>query len=346
MKNNKEIIYIIFSFVLFTYYIWFKFIRKHLPKDIPFTLSLLKLIILLSIIITFIIMLKHIFKPIQSDQSKILEKMKLLLIKPFFILDNFLQHNNYFHLVFKNLVQLLFKFLFYKLDYTKNSVDVRIFFLIWTFTPRMLMIILFYIDIFYLHKLFLIYIFVYLNVIPLLFKYFIYLMKKYKEEYITFLETWYEVQEISEDNNINYLPLDGNNYTTVRTFLNMQTISLGFSSYKYQCSLKWEIIHKYFPNIKNMSDLTKQQIIFLEKDFYNLIILVTHLDYFFSHYNYHATEFNKVIKLFFIFIYLLYLIGWLYILIISLHTFHLTILENLFLQHFHDIIEPFSETLL
>ena len=339
-----RIINILIASIILTYYIWFQFIRERLPRDIPFDLSLIGFFILLSIIIVFMLIIKREIKPINSNYKGFLLKILSILFQPFYTLNNFLQHNNYFRFACIKIFKLFFKYLFSTVNYTKNTADIRVLIFIWTFIPRILLLMIFYVDIFYFHQLYFIYVFAIISFMPLLYKYFIYLMKKYEEEFITFLENWYEIEEI----NTNELPLDGENYTTIRAFVDMQSFNLYFSSTSllYKCSLKYNLIQKYYPHIKNWADLNQQQINFLEKDFHDLIPLIIKMNYFFFAYTIDIKDIIQDTKKLNILLYSLYLIGWLYILIISLPTFHLLPFEEILLKSFQDNFEPFSNLLL
>src|SRR5271163_4710996 len=137
MKKTKLNYYIlnILGFIMIIWYIWVRFIMQRLPKDIPFNLSLL-----LQTLTPF---LYNIFKPLYA-------------------LDLLIKQNVYVDQVIHKMVSKLTVMAFADISQTYN------FYFIWHFAPKIILLMLLYIDVFYFHKLSLIYSFIFLSAITLL----------------------------------------------------------------------------------------------------------------------------------------------------------------------------------
>lgn len=362
--NNSLKFYIlnIFGFILILSYIWIRFLRSRLPRDIPFDLTLITLSILIITCIIFIIILKQIIKPNISD-STLKEVMILFYQKCFLPLINKMKEPiDHLDFLFRNI--LLIKHIFHKMAhflriifYEKSYLIRNIVYFFIVFCPKFTILFFLCIDIYIYSKLFYFYKVIILSLIPLGFNYIVYSLNKYLNEYITFLETYYEVDIIRlhidpECDLLDVYTPDGNLKFLIKTFLNMQYgYSSSYNDVKYKCTLTWNLVDKYFPSMEpslrifdDFTAYTEKQRIIMEKDFYELIPPTRDMYNFCTNYNSFLKRLQiiKIVKILNIILYTGYLICWLYILVVSLHTFHLTSIEINLLKNWQDIYEPFS----
>jgi len=90
------------------FYIWHRYIRERLPRDIPFQPTLLNLLFLITISLTYFYILLRIFKP-KPPHPWILQLFHILqpVFKPWYALDAVIQENVYFHRFINNLGKML-----------------------------------------------------------------------------------------------------------------------------------------------------------------------------------------------------------------------------------------------
>jgi hypothetical protein len=232
------------GFIVISYYIWFRFIQERLPRDIPFSLSLFSLVTLSFIIIVFLMALKQVIKPQITDVHHILHPFLIKCYKPFSVFNEKVKNIRYINsFIFSIAKTLTF------INYQQIHDNFRLY-LILFFLPKYILIFLLYIDILYFKKLFLVYIFAFISLIPLILKYFLFLMESTLEKYIKDLELLYEIEILSTDPDpeLDYAKLikgDGNFGFTIRSYLNQQNFSK--NNCKYKCIVTWEALEKYYP---------------------------------------------------------------------------------------------------
>jgi hypothetical protein len=114
---NNKVISVLLGFVIFSYFIWFRFIRERLPRDIPFNLSLFTVILLMFLIYLYsysiITLMRYIIyneriktslKVLQPKErsfpSQLLLPYIFKLYKPVILLDKVLKQNKYIKAVY------------------------------------------------------------------------------------------------------------------------------------------------------------------------------------------------------------------------------------------------------
>src|ERR1700677_1472579 len=188
MHNNLQVmkklitkyILIILGLILFLSFIWLRFIRIRLPRDIPFELSLLGFIFLLyicSIYIYFIISMLFNYK----TDSKVLSTLISYIYKPFITLDEAIKTNAIIKPYYE-------KFLYRLVTKTKGINYFKVY-LIFEIIPRIILVSALLIDTFYFHCLFLLYKVIIVSLLFLIGKYIKYSFTYAKEQYILELES-------------------------------------------------------------------------------------------------------------------------------------------------------------
>jgi hypothetical protein len=337
-KNNiKFYILISLGISVIALYFWGRFIRQRLPRDIPFDLTLWSLIVLIIILISFIITIKYLLKPKISILYPILYPTLLKIYKPIYVLNDFIKDNKYLKHTILKIAQNLtcISFLYGNTYY--------MFYLIFYILPKFILLTLFYLDIFYFHKFNLFYNFIFLSIIPLTISYIFYLMQNTLEHYTNYLEERYEAEILSTNPNpeFDYADCLTEEDYLIRRFLNQQNANSIL--FKYKCSIGWGIVRERYPEITSLTDLTMDQKLLVENHFYDIMPGVINMSCLSNHYEYVLKHYSWELKWIHIILYLLYLFGWLYIIFISIETFHFTSLDIRFLINFCETRDPFSE---
>ena len=117
LTTNKQLLYqylmVLLGFFMFVSYIWFRFIRERLPREIPFTLSLISFFTLIVIIISLGFIIYRIRYPKIPPQF-VYDLIKLLIeiLKPLEIFDTLLKQNSkvqrYVITIFAYIIKKLF----------------------------------------------------------------------------------------------------------------------------------------------------------------------------------------------------------------------------------------------
>jgi len=347
----------ILGFLFVPYYIWFRFIRERLPKEIPFNLTLVYFLILLCIcIIYFYIILRSV---IPKTPSAFILNIRAVFFSRLFI--PFMTLEEYFNVsIYKiSIIKILFekclilianivkKIRIYWLSTYINGVITTL-----SIGPTFLFLFLFLIDL-YNNELNLIYKYILIQIIPLIFMYYVHLLKKYATNKIKALSTYYMIEIISEDTeNKNYfteiasLPFD-EDYTSfyggvdgepeplleIEKFITLQAdnILFDYDAYSYKCYIKDQYV-------KDTNVLLSSK----EFDFWIPILVYNNI--WIDIYN--SPLFNEPKQRLNLKVYVIYFIIWLYILLISLHTFHFSNMETIILQNWQEAYDPFSDTFL
>ena len=197
---------------------------------------------------------------------------------------------------------------------------------------RLLLLMGFILDIFINHKLYLTSKFIYLLIFIYVKKYILYLIDYKRKDKIAFL---LESIELRQKPFGTVLPIEG--FIHVQTNKKIENKPLMPYHFTFQFDHINKLIAEYNIqrgqriNIKLLKDSTQKIL--------NWVVLLTEILY-------RDKRFQTKLKITNILIYTIYLSGWVYILFVSIHTFHFTNLELYFLERFQEIYEPFSDTKL
>jgi hypothetical protein len=366
---NHRLYLFFLNFIGLTLIIWFvfaRFILHRLPKNIPFDLHLIRFIILLSICLLFAWVIKKILFPREpSELSQIFLNYIYKIYKPLYVLDETLRSNN----AFKRFILLTSKILPYfippyekfivlisKLSPFFKAFDVDLFlYLMIFFAPRVFLLILLIVDVFYYNCISLFYSYAYIGLIPLLAKYYIYAIRSLNEEYLEYLDGLYYVEE-KQIREFEWQP--DKKGMGIREFVELKSYCYSGSETfdeildmtRCECGFQLAIFIKY--NKKSGLDITEEELIAWKKDFYDLIPPVVDIARFLDSHDRNLERYaDKLSKyrgkrLYIIWVsiavYSGYLICWAYILIVSLSTFHLLNFEMVLLENFQDVMDPFT----
>jgi len=367
---NHPLYLFFLNFIGLTLIIWFvsaRFILHRLPKYIPFDLHLIRFIILLFICLLFAWIIKKILYPkLPSEISQIFLSYIYKLYKPLYVLDETLRSNK----AFKRFILLTSKPLPYFISAIESFIVLTLLpyftffksfsaglflYLMVFFAPRVFLLVLLINDIFYYNCISFFYSYAYVGLIPLLAKYYIYVIRHLKEEYIEYLDELYYVDE--KQIRV-YEGYPNKKSMSIREFIEEKSYCYSGSEIfdeildmtRCECGFQLAIFIKY--NKKSGLDLTEEELIAWKKDFYDLIPPVVDIARFLDSYDRTLERYADKLseyrakRLYIIWVsvvvYSGYLICWAYILLVSLSTFHLLNFEMVLLENFQDVMDPFT----
>jgi hypothetical protein len=175
---------ILLGISMFLSYIWIRFIRTRLPKDIPFTFSILGFFIIIYVCFIYAFIIFNVIKSLDKEKSS--ESIFKQVIKD--IVDTIFLPLCTFDQCIKNLpiTQKYHKkfmvYLAYKLNY--NIVETDSYYYFMAIIPRIILATALFIDTFWFHKLYYIYKVLLLGIFLVLNRYIIYSFKHIKESLI------------------------------------------------------------------------------------------------------------------------------------------------------------------
>src|SRR5580698_705632 len=372
---NHPLYLVFLNFIGLTLIIWFvfaRFILHRLPKYIPFDLHLIRFIILLFICLLFAWVIKKILFPREpSEISQIFLNYIYKIYKPLYVLDETLRNSK----VFKSFIVLTSKPLsciklsVYSVVYEIMKLfpyftffryfDAGLFlYLIVFFVPRVFLLILLIVDVFYYNCISLFYSYAYIGLIPLLAKYYIYAIRSLNEEYLDYLDGLYYVEE-KQIRKLEWEP--DKKGMGIRKFVELKSYCHTWSiddeendktlyMTRCECGFQPSVFEKY--NKKSGLDITEEELKEWAKDFYYMLPPVVYISRFLDSHDRTLEEYtnrlseNRAERLYIIWVsvtaYSGYLICWAYILVVSLSTFHLLNFEMVLLENFQDVMDPFT----
>jgi|ERR1700729_161306 len=361
MRNQQKIIQyihkyflIILGLVIVLAFLWLRFIRKRLPRDIPFYFNIMGLFIIISLCLIYSFLIYSLLKKKKvNSYADIIKEILTLIYMPLELLDDFIK--NYFD---SNKIPYIF---FSILEYL--IVKTNIYYYSFVIFPRFVLISILVLDTFIFNQLFFIYKIIYIGLFLLFNAYFIYSLRKIKNNLEILLESYlsggkvnipyiyelYEQMRLEEKNNDpDYDDEDWQHevpriYVKLKVFLEYQLMCSTKLDYKLLSSEKirqriakennidpQEFEENYYKYVQKTKD-------YLHKEMKKLLQLC----YILKHYDFTHISMQKIknIKLL---IYTNYLLCWLYILIVSIHTLDINQIIIMLLRTFLSIQEPFS----
>lgn len=341
MKLNKDfhkILLAIMGFIMCLIYTYLKFIRERLPRDIPFSLSLIRFSIILF---TCFVLMYAIYVKLEkkkSAKSNIYRIVLNVVTQPLETFDDYLKTQTRFHIYYKNSLK----------NFIEKSKNSNIYFIIYNCSlfAKVTLVIAFIIDVYFLHKLSIIYELLPLSFIILLINYLMYSLKKFEThliedmspliekisvEYSDYLISYHReyIMDVDPENEV-----DREMYLTLDNFVQFQMLVES----ERPDNLREEY---FFGIILNEKNYSTEIVNLLEKELYGKIKLavttallsyeyekITDSSFYYKEY----TTINLLIIM-------NYLLTWLYILIVSLHTLSIKELFYFlftFLVNFHE----------
>jgi hypothetical protein len=148
MKNSiNKILLILLGLCMLSIFIWVRFIRERLPREIPFNLTTLGFLILIYICASYIYMITAlIFKPTSTPTSEALTALMSKIFIPLKTLDDFLKTRSFIKPYYLKFLSYAIKSL-KKVNYTYLYLTLEI-------SPRIILLSALLVDTFYFHLFF------------------------------------------------------------------------------------------------------------------------------------------------------------------------------------------------
>jgi hypothetical protein len=342
-KKLYQFILILFGIFMLLGFIWLRFIRPRLPKEIPLNFSLLGFLIVLNIcIIYFYILITLLRKP--TSTNPILKEILNCIYLPLETLDHYLKNLSYLNKIYKRCIV----FLAYNLNY--YFVHTNVFYYAFEIFPRIILVMVLFTDIFGHHELSYIYKFLLVGAFILLGKYIKYSFKYAKEHFIeSFQDHLIIIMAYEHAIQVVDLPLLENDEeydipetlgVPLKIFIEFQTTTfMNQKEYYHYMAFNHRYDDSYYTekNLPQPRKFTAEEEDQRMKNILQLSLLIASYDL--------AHAENPNIKKLRILIFLNYLICWLYILLMSFPSlFYASFWELWIIFSIQDIQEPFSLT--
>lgn len=344
-KTLKYYLLLILGLALFSLFIWFRFLRQRLPRDIPFHPKFLGLIILFIICLSYVYALIVIYR--KPKNNKYLSDIIMTLLKPLVVFDDFLKGS-----MSGTLHNRLLKKWHRKLVYPKKVI-IR-----YNIIPRILLLTILSTDVYFYNELDYVYKVIFLTFFLLWVRYLKYSLKKSLDKDIALLSLNVESVVTSyvygvhpaewPENAVNLDPEDEDDdmpetmSLPLDIFVNYQTSrimnSLTPVEYYIFCTKEYYTEYKKQYNKKHLQSQDHKNIEFIMLPQIETIIALSVI---LEKYNKTSYEDLKI-KLLKTLIYINHLLCWLFILIITLpHVDWLDIVSTL-LNTVYTENDPFS----
>jgi hypothetical protein len=345
-----KVLSVIVTLILCVGYIYLRFLRERLPKDIPFELTVLGFFILINICCVYLLIIKNLLIKPKEDNTIVFFLMNKLY-KPLNDLDDliktFIKQLHIYKKIFMPIMKKCKPLLY------SNNMYIILF----EIFPRLVLMTALVIDTYYFHKLFYIYKVLLLGILILLGKYIIYSLRKIKEEYIqklsfciskvdmTYIEGVFPEDDDEDDDVSLTMIVDFN------IFLELQTIYSLYKDplwYDFFISTEYYNILKKELKMKPEERFLKVHFDYIENKLESKIKPLLELSIFIEICSRlaiisNATKNIKKIKLL---IFINYLLCWLNILLLSLQTLNMELVLSCINSTWINNAEPFSNIVL
>jgi hypothetical protein len=343
---NKKLYQYILTFtglLMFSGFIWLRFIRERLPKNIPFNLSILGFCLLLttcSIFLYIIISLLRTNKPVDPLIKQVVDSIYI----PLKTLDHYIKNTAYANNTYKHGIN----FLAYILE--SLIINSKIYYYIFAIMPRVILLTVLHIDVFYFNKLVYIYKFLLIGLVILIGKYIIYSFKYAKEHFIEEFQHYVSITMSYEHaSQLVELDLDDEEDDDVPPTM-VIPLSI-FVEYQTNAFIQQGHYCDYMPYMRNPISLYYKEHniivsrIFTYEEVTDRVKNILRISLILIHYEFLQSD--PDIRNLKILIYINYLLCWSYILIISIPSLYNTSFWELwFIFNLQDIEDPFSGTIL
>lgn len=314
----NKILLIILSIFIISFMIWYRFLRTNIPRDIPFNITLLGFMLLSMLYIAYLITFLLLLNIIQN-KTFILTNIINVFYKPLEYLDQEVKQHKKIKPYFEK----------YCLKFRPILTKYYYFLIVLEIMPRIILIIIFMIDIFAFHKISYTYICIPFLIFLFLAKYIHYTLKNIKEDQMIKCNNKIEIHLTAFTGPI--ISIEQFVYEQTLRIINNDTLLtydlLAKYSYLNQVAIDLKLPKGYAINFKSMYATQR-----------NVLNLLSNINVILYKYN----LYKENLKWLNIIISLCYIIGWSYILLVSLPKLHFEFWEELFLQNFQDNLEPFS----
>ncbi len=332
--NWTNIFLSLLGLFMFSYYIWLRFIRVRLPKDIPFNLTIIGFFLLVYICCIYLyIIISLCSKDNELKESKLL-KIAYYFFLPLKTLDKSIKRNKVIKPMYERIIDYFVIFLDKKITFDAYSIWVYYLCQIFILYPRYILLSVLLIDVFYFNRLEYIYFLIPLSAIFLLRRYIKYSIKLYIEEYTEIAKSLADgmitncilPKDLEEED---YDP-DSAVFRTIDEFIDTQVHNLSYYYKEYHELYLFTLKKGEYALLKDQGEPYCRNMI------NNVIRLSIFLRKWSIIEDYYKFDWIRVI------IFSLYLLCWSYILILSIGKKELTYMILIYISKYVENIEPFS----
>jgi hypothetical protein len=182
-KKFQRYLLIVLGIIMIILYIWFRFIRTRIPREIPFNLSYFGFFILIFICIIYINSLILQIRKKNFDNEGYVVIIYNFLIIPLIEFDKELK--KFFKSINVTLLQIIERL---------QLIKIKVLIIGFDLLPRISICIVLVIETFYFHYLFFFYKVIILGIFILIEKYIFYSLKKIKEDYLLYIEDIFTIE--------------------------------------------------------------------------------------------------------------------------------------------------------
>ena len=335
----RQFFFILLGLMMFLSYIWLRFLRVRMPREIPFKLSFYGMIIIVFICLMLIYSLFITYFTNKKTEKNLIYEFILIPLKELDIYaKNYISPEK----------------LFFKLLQSRMRINLLISF--FGLFPKIFISLVLLIETFYFHYLYFLYKVILLGIFVIIEKYVFFSLITYKENLIKeienkiyiYLEYKYiiEMLEIFPDIKSRYYDEDEEDYVIDEIMIVPLKEFIAYQEIKFN-DVGFFVKNRVITTGKGFSEYKKLNNIFLDNDDFNHQLnfsnelkskLQNVLDLQIIEYNYNKTNNYKIHKYGKILVIMVTLTCWLYILIVSLpnlylDTFFYSLLETSFKQN-------------
>lgn len=322
-------------------YIYARFLRTRVPREIPFELTLWRFISLVGICCVYLLVIKTILRPQKPKE------IVLYLLRPFIkplnyvketlvLLDSSIKNNSrikpYYTRFRDYLVSVIVEF------YTIDRILIAYSFML---IPKYILLSILLVDVFWLHRIEIFYYFLFLSLLPLLYRYYRYSLTVMRDDYFSLLESLYTEVKIYDENysyfaqfeRLNPKAIYHDKFFSIRKYFEIQyhhqdqiipnydredpdTYDIEYVGYAFSNKESYARYCKKYNKLD--SELSRVDFEILEQDFREiepkLLGLIGYIDMNQYTHDIAYIKFPRVI------LYAIYFVTWGYILVKSIHT--------------------------
>ena len=287
--------------IFFSSYIYLTFFRTRIPKDIPFNLTEIWFYIIIFICFMYIYTIRRILKP--KNPPLFIIKFLQKISYPVAILDYYFKNNKVFKPRYDILKNNIISFLI------TWSYSRPILIICFELIPRVVLILIFFVDVFFVGKIEIFYYFILLSLFPLAFQYFQYSLISARHEYITYLDTLYDEVWVL-DKYSEYKPIEEwhpqaiyhDKNVSIRKYLEIQEKN-SMIDYPHNFEMEYhgiplareKTLHIYLPKYnKIMQELTQEDYDNLKKPFYDIMDTLITFNSYLENFKFTSTYYNFI----------------------------------------------------
>lgn len=147
LKVLNKVFLITLSLIILSIYVWNRYIREKLPKELPINLSTIGVFVISLICIIYLINIVQLVLKLDSN-NKFIKKFSELIFKPLTTLDDAIKNNHKIKPYYENLLVRIIKFSQKYISKQFANPYLKLY-IIFEIVPRIVLITAFVVDIYF-----------------------------------------------------------------------------------------------------------------------------------------------------------------------------------------------------